>query len=89
MDEKKHNLVLEDRKKLSVSACEEVVSFNENEIVLCAQESTLVIKGVNLKVCEVSRGTGEALLTGDSIDSLVYTKGSRRKKESILGRMLK
>ncbi len=89
MEEKKHSVVMEERKKLMISSCEEVISFNENEIVLCAGSSTMVIKGAYLKVREVSGESGDVVIEGESIDSLVYTKGVKGKKEGIVRRMLK
>lgn len=89
MNEKIHNIVLEDRGKLSVTACSHVVSFNETEVVLVTDEDTLTVKGMNLKVEEVSKISGEVLITGEVIDSIVYSKGSRKNKEGMLRRMFK
>lgn len=89
MDEKMHNLVLEDRKKLSVSACEEVISFNENEVALVADGCTLIVKGTGLCVEEVSKTSGEVIITGEIIDSVVYSNGGRKNKEGVIRRMFK
>ena len=89
MEEKLHNLVLENREKLAVSCCSEVVSFNENEVNLITDSSRLVIKGVNLKVEEVSKETKRAVIVGESIDSIVYSKHMKGSKEGIIRRLLK
>lgn len=89
MDEKRHGITLEERKRLCVTECSEVVSFNENEVVLNTKEDSVVICGENLKVEEVSKATGEAVITGEVIDSIVYKKGKRKNKEGIIGRLLK
>lgn len=89
MEERIHNLVLENRTKLSVSCTAEVVSFNENEVNLIDDNSLLVIKGEKLKVEEVSKQSGEAVITGESIDSIVYSKHVKGSKEGFIRRILK
>ena len=88
MEEKVHNLILNDRKKLNLTKCDEVLSFNENEVVLVCESFTLIVKGSNLKVEEVSRESGDCTLTGESIDSIVYTK-SRKSNEGFFRRIIK
>ena len=89
MEEKKHSVILEDRKRLMISSCEEVISFNENEIVLCTNSATMIIKGNSLKVREVSGESGDVVIEGESIDSVVDTKGVKSKKEGLIGRIIK
>ena len=89
MEEKIHNLILENRTRLSVSSCSEVVSFNENEVNLVAEGSLVTVKGINLKVEEVSKQSGEAVIVGESIDSIVYSKHLKGSKEGLLRRILK
>lgn len=89
MEEKIHNITLEDRCRLSVTACSSVVSFNENEVILVAESGTLSIKGTNLNVEEMSKVSGDVLITGEVIDSITYSKGYRKSKEGMLRRMFK
>ena len=84
-----HNIVLENRERLSVSAVSEVISFNESEVNLLINECALVIKGVNLKVEEVNKQSGDVVIEGESIDSIVYSKHTKRGKEGIIRRILK
>ncbi len=89
MEEKIHNVVMEMRQKVTVSSCEEVVSFNENEVTLVADGCMMVIKGNNMRVREVSSEMGDVVIESERIDSIQYTKSSRSKKEGIIGRILK
>ena len=76
-----HNLILENRKKLSVSGIEEVESFNEEEIILrTSEDGVLVIKGEELHINKLSVDTGDVSIAGevsamDYIDRSVKTKG--------------
>ena len=90
MDDRAHNIVIEERQKISVSAVSEVESFDENQIVLKVHGATLTIKGSGLHVEELSVETGDAAIKGDSIESLAYSKIDRdRSKEGFFGRLLK
>lgn len=89
MEERMHNIAIEMRKKVTVSLCEEVVSFNENEVVLVADGTGVVIKGSNMRVREVSSEVGDVRIEGDRIDSVQYTKSNTHRKEGFIGRILK
>ena len=89
MEEKKHCVVIEERQKLTLSSCEEVVSFNENEIVVALKDETVVIKGSGLGVEEVSRQSGNVVILGGCIDSVVYTRKKLKDKEGLIRRLIK
>ena len=84
-----HSVVMENRRRLAVSCCEEVVSLNENEIVLSCEDSSIVIKGAGLSVEEVSRQSGDVIVTAYIIDSIVYQKGHKKSREGIFRRIVK
>ncbi len=89
MDEKIHSLVLENREKLTVTCCIEVTSFNENEVILLTNDSKILIKGLTLKVEEVSKQSGDVTIMGESIDSIIYSKHQKGSKEGLIRRILK
>ena len=76
-----HNMILENRKKLSVSGIEEVESFNEEEIILrTSRHGVLVIKGEHLHINKLNVDTGDVNIVGnvtsmDYIDSSLKEKG--------------
>lgn len=76
-----HNLILENRKKLSVSGIEEVESFNEEEIILrTTHHGVLVIKGRGLHINRLNVDTGDVNIVGevtamDYIDESLKSKG--------------
>lgn len=82
-----HNLIMENRAKLSVSGVEDVESFNEEEIVLHTQMETLVVTGEDLKINKLSVDTGEVAIEG-AINCLKYVTTSRD-KGSFLSRIFK
>jgi sporulation protein YabP len=78
-----HTLNLDERKKLSVTAVAEVVSFDEAEIVLRTSLGTLVVQGQELKLRQLTLEGGNVAVEGQ-IDSLVYEQ--TRQSGSVLRR---
>lgn len=90
MDERVHNIIIEERQKISVSAVSEVETFDESEIVMKVKGATLSIKGAGLHVEELSIEAGDAVIKGDTIDSVTYSKIDReRSRDGFFGRLLK
>ncbi len=90
MDERVHNIIIEERQKISVSAVSEVETFDESEIVMKVKGATLSIKGTDLHVEELSIEAGEAVINGNTIDSVTYSKIDReRSRDGFFGRLLK
>lgn len=85
-----HNLILENRKKLSVSGVDEVESFNEEEILLrTLQNGVLVIKGSGLHINRLNVDTGDVSIAG-VVDSMDYIDESLKAKgPGLLARLLK
>lgn len=66
-----HNLQLNQRKKLTVTGVSEVVSFDENTVVVQTGLGTLVIQGHQLQLKNLSTDGGEVWVEG-SVSSLNY-----------------
>ena len=79
---KRHNLILEDRQKLSMSGVTDVESFNYTEISLYTSLGELSIRGKGLHVDAMSLETADITITGE-IKSLVYGDKDRTKKPSL------
>lgn len=88
-EDKKSNLFLENRKKLSLSGIIEVISFNDELIILNTSLGTLNIKGEGLRMNKLDVQNGDILITG-TINSCVYlNKEIKAEKESIIAKLFK
>lgn len=82
MDENKskstlpHNLVLENRKKLTVSSVDEVDSFDEQNIVAFTSYGELTISGNGLHIIRFSTDTGDLAVEGD-INAVSYSDNTK------------
>lgn len=68
---RRHSLIMEDRKKLTLTGISDVESFDEQTVTLAADIGELVIKGSALQIKGFSTESGELSLEGE-IDSLSY-----------------
>ena len=68
---KPHHLIMEDRTKLSVTGVEDVISFDENEIITRTAQGNLIIRGTGLHIGKLTLDSGEVSVDG-SVRELCY-----------------
>ncbi len=70
---KSHNLILEDRKKFTLTGVKDVLSFDENTIMLETFLGKLAVKGEDLKLGQFDTQKGDVSGAG-KIYAVVYTQ---------------
>jgi sporulation protein YabP len=89
LEEKKSILSLENRKRLVLNGVIEVISFNEEQIILNTNLGTLNIKGNGLKMNKLDVQNGDVIIIG-TVNSCVYTNSEvKREKQSLLSKLFK
>ena len=96
VDEKKvstnvlQNIILENRSKLTITGVLDVLSFDDQIIVVETELGLLTIKGENLRINKLSIDSSEVIVEGDIIN-LGYTEKEMDKKgnNSFLGKIFK
>ena len=97
MDERKNinsntiqNLILENRSKLSISGVLDVLSFDDQIVIIETELGLLTIKGETLRINKLSIDTSEVIVEGQ-IDSISYSSKDLNKKsnEGFLGKIFK
>ena len=71
-----HNIVLEDRKHLTVSGVRDVDSFDEMNIVALTTLGEMTVSGSNLRISRFSTDVGELAIDGD-IAAIAYSENTR------------
>ena len=66
-----HNIIMENRRKLSVSGVEDVDSFDETTIVAYTDYGELTVSGTELHICVLNIEHGELTVEGN-ISGLNY-----------------
>jgi len=83
-----HNMILENRKSLSISGITDVYSFDEKAICLYTQLGELTIQGKELHIDSMSVETGDMTVTGD-IWAIIYGDKDRHGPLSAIGRLFR
>lgn len=86
-NQKKHNLILENRKNLSLGGIDDVLGFNEEMVTLSGSCGILIVRGDNLHISKLSLETGEVSLDG-KIDALIYSE-DKKEKSGVFSRLFK
>ncbi len=83
------NIVLENREKLTISGVNDVLSFDDQIVILETQLGLLTVKGENLRINKLSIDNEEVIIEGE-INNLSYSeKELERKGSSLLGKIFK
>ena len=84
------NIILENREKLNVSGVLDVLSFDDQIVIVETELGLLTIKGENLKINKLNIDTSEVTLDG-MISSLSYSNSDSIKKNAsgLIGKIFK
>ena len=84
------NLILENRGKLSISGVNDVLSFDDQIVILETDLGMLTVKGDDLRINKLSIDTSEVVVEGN-IYNLSYSEKQAHKSTggSLLGKIFK
>ena len=84
------NIVLENRKKLSLSGVRDVLSFDDQIVILDTELGMLTIKGEDIRINKLSLDTTEVVIEG-KINSINYSEKQEMKSSggSLIGKIFK
>ena len=71
--QKVHQLTMDNRKKLKITAVSDVDSFSDTTVCADTNMGRITVKGENLKISKLNTEEGELVIDG-KINSLEYTK---------------
>lgn len=82
----KHNIVIDNKEKISITDVKSVDTFDEEEICANLSEGGLVIKGRQLHIQMLDLDAGTAVITGE-ISMLSYVQ--KKAEKSLVKKLLK
>ena len=87
---KEHRLTMVNRENCTLSGVSEVLSFDEETVILCTDVGKLTIHGKELKVLDLDVEKGKLTVEG-RIESLIYTEiqNIRGLSKKFIGRMFR
>lgn len=83
------NLVLESREKLSISGVLDVLSFDDQIVIVETELGLLTVKGEDLRINKLSIDTSEVVVEGDIYSMSYSEKDVEKKGGSIIGKIFK
>jgi sporulation protein YabP len=83
------NLILENRNKLSISGVKDVLSFDDQVVIMETELGLLTVKGDNLKINKLSIDTSEVIVEGE-INNLGYSEHNKKEQDGgLFGKIFK
>ena len=79
---------MEERERVRIGGVMEVLSFDEDGIMMETTCGLLLLKGAGMHIGKLDLEAGDVVVDG-SIDSMTYSDGTLAEKHSILGRLFR
>ncbi len=83
------NLILENRGKLTISGVLDVLSFDDQVVIVETELGLLTVKGENLRINKLSIDTSEVIVEGDIYNLNYSEKELDKKNGNFLGKIFK
>ncbi len=74
-----HNVIIENREKISMSGVTDVGSFDEETLNIQSQSGCITVRGENLQITKLSLDSGELCAEG-IINSVAYSAPAAKSK---------
>ena len=87
-ENREHKLSIENREKLTISAVEDVESFDDEKVVVITDMGTLTVSGGNFRISRLNVDDGQLVIEGD-IDGLEYSDTMDDGRGGFFGRLFK
>ena len=84
----RHTLQMEDRERVRIGGVTEVMSFDEEGIMMETACGLLMLKGAGLHIGKLDLDSGDVTVDG-TIDSITYADGGFGEKHSLLGKLFR
>jgi len=83
------NVILENREKLSISGVMDVLSFDDQVVILDTELGMLTVKGENIRINKLSLDTSDVVIEGEISNINYNDKGAEKKDNSFLNKIFK
>ena len=88
-ENKRSYLTLENRSRMTLDGVTEIVSFNDEQILLKTVYGNMDIRGEELKMNKLDVQNGDVIICG-KVSYIVYTSDNKKKsKDTILSRLFR
>ena len=82
------NVILENRKKLTLTGIKDVLSFDDEIVIVESELGLLNIKGADLKVNKISVESGDVIIDG-TVRAIEYSDKNMTQKQGLMSKIFK
>ncbi len=82
------NVILENRKKLTLTGIKDVLSFDDEIVIVESELGLLNIKGADLKVNKISVESGDVVIDG-TVKAIEYSDKNTSSKQGLMSKIFK
>lgn len=88
MDEKKSNIMIENRERVNLTGVIDIHSFDDELVLVETNLGIITLKGINLKINKLNLDSNELSVEG-KVNSLGYSENMEQKKSNMIGKLFK
>ena len=88
MDEKKSNIMIENRERVNLTGVIDIHSFDDELVLVETNLGIITLKGINLKINKLNLDSNELSVEG-KVNSLCYSENMEQKKSNMIGKLFK
>ncbi len=83
---RKHSITMENREKLTITAVDDVVSFDEEKVIVDTSMGTMTVSGSDFRIHKLNVDDGQLVIEG-TIDEIQYTENHKKDQKGFFARM--
>ncbi len=83
---RKHSITLENREKMMITAVDDVISFDEEKVIVDTAMGTLTVIGSDFRIHKLNVDDGQLVIEG-MIDEVQYSENRRKDQKGFFARM--
>lgn len=88
-ENREHKVVIDGRKRLTVSSVDDVESFDEEKVVILCSMGTMTVVGADFRINKLNVDDGQLIIEGE-IDEIHYSdRAGEDKGGSFLGKLFR
>lgn len=88
-ENRNHKVILENRERLTISAVEDIESFDEEKVVVITEMGTMTVTGADFRINRLNVEDGQLVIEGE-IDDIEYSDTVREDKSGgFFGRLFR
>ena len=83
---RKHSIAMDNREKLTITAVDDVVSFDEEKVIVDTEMGTMTVFGSDFRIHKLNVDDGQLVIEG-RVDEIQYSETHKKDQKGFFARM--